>query len=82
MNIKGGMLGSKNIEYNIYNKSYKTREYKYFDDFDKYPRLNGNATYNNNQIDVEGNTIGDFSDARIHLHSISSQDELDTQTYK
>ena len=79
MNIKGGMLGSKNIQYNIYNKSYKTTEYKYFDDFDRYPRLNGNATYNDNQIDVEGNTIGDFSDARIHLHSISSQDELDTQ---
>ena len=79
MNIKGGMLGSKNIEYNIYNKSYKTTEYKYFDDFDRYPRLNGNATYNDNQIDVEGNTIGDFSDARIHLNSVSSQDELDTQ---
>ena len=79
MNIKGGMLGSKNIEYNIYNKSYKTTEYKYFDDFNRYPRLNGNATYNDNQIDVQGNTIGDFSDARIHLHSISSQDEFDTQ---
>ena len=35
MNISGGMLGSKDIEYNIYNKSYKTREYKYFDDFVK-----------------------------------------------
>ena len=79
MNITGGMLGSRDIEYNIYNKSYKTREYKYFDDFDKYPRLNGSAVYNDNQIDVEGNTVGDFSNARIHLHSVSSQDELDTQ---
>ena len=79
MNITGGMLGSRDIEYNIYNKSYKTREYKYFDDFDKYPRLNGGAVYNDNQIDVEGNTVGDFSNARIHLHSVSSQDELDTQ---
>ena len=79
MNITGGMLGSKDIEYNIYNKSYKTREYKYFDDFDKYPRLNGSAVYNDNEIDVRGNTVGDFSNARIHLHSISSQDELDTQ---
>ena len=79
MNIKGGMLGSKNIEYNIYNKSFKTTEYKYFDDFDKYPRLNQNTVYNNNFIDVEENTVGDFSDARIHLHSVSSQNNLDTQ---
>ena len=79
MNITGGMLGSKDIEYNIYNKSYKTREYKYFDDFDKYPRMSENAVYNDNKIDVEGNTVGSFSDARIHLHPVSSQDEFDTQ---
>ena len=79
MNISGGMLGSKDIEYNIYNKSYKTREYKYFDDFDNYPRLNENTVYNDNEIDVEGNTVGDFTNARIHLHSVSSEDGIDTQ---
>ena len=79
MNIKGGMLGSKNIEYNMYSKSYSSKEYKYFDDFEKFPRMNDNAVYNNNEIDVEGNNIGNFSDARIHLNSISSENELDTR---
>ena len=41
--------------------------------------MNDNAVYNNNEIDVEGNNIGNFSDARIHLNSISSENELDTR---
>jgi len=81
-NIQGGMLGSKSIEYNIYNKTYKSSEYKYFENFNDFPRLENNTSqpvYGTGKIDSLGNTIGDFSDARIHLHPVNTDGVYDTQ---
>lgn len=79
LNIRGGMLGSKMTQFNIYNKTYNTQTFSYFDDFDKFPRLNENPIYNNSMIDEDKNTIGSFTDSKIHLHAISSGDNIDRQ---
>jgi hypothetical protein len=80
MNIVGGMLGSTIISHDIYNKSYSKNTFGYFDNFKDHERISENPTYNDNPIDEDENIIGDFPDARIHLHSIPS-DNKDTQHY-
>ena len=72
LNIRGGMLGSNVIEYNIHGKNYIKKTFNYFNDFDSFPRIDENPIYNNSKIDDQDNTIGDFTDARIHLHPVSS----------
>ena len=82
--IKGGMLGSKLIMHDIYNKKYQTSTFSYFDDHDKYERLEENSSpkYNNVLIDEE-NTVGNFTDSRIHLHPTSvTTDDRDAQYTK
>ena len=82
VNIQGGMLGSKTIEYNIYNKTYSSKEYKHFDNFNEFPRLEGeqsNPVFGTGSIDALGNTVGDFSDSRIHLHPVNTDGVYDTQ---
>ena len=82
VNIQGGMLGSKTIEYNIYNKTYSSKEYKHFDNFNEFPRLEGeqsNPVFGTGSIDALGNTVGDFSDSRIHLHPVSTDGQYDIQ---
>jgi hypothetical protein len=82
VNIQGGMLGSKTIEYNIYNKTYSSKEYKHFDNFNDFPRLEGeqsNPVFGTGSIDALGNTVGDFSDSRIHLHPVNTDGVYDTQ---
>ena len=79
--IMGGMLGSKLIMHDIYNKKYNTSTFSYFDDHDKHERLEeSNAPkYNNVLIDDE-NTVGNFTDSRIHLHPTSiTEDDKDSQ---
>ena len=79
--IKAGMLGSKLIMHDIYNKKYNTSTFSYFDDHDKHERLEeSNAPkYNNVLIDDE-NTVGNFTDSRIHLHPTSvTTDDRDAQ---
>ena len=77
-NIVSGMLGSSIIEYNIYNKSFEKSTFSYTDDFDKYQRIhydeigNDNPIYSESPLDDKNNTVGSFTDARIHLHSVSS----------
>ena len=84
-NIISGMLGSSIIEYNIYNKSYEKSTYNYVEDFDKYQRVhyeeNGSdrPIYSESPLDDKNNTVGSFTDARIHLHSVSSGGTFDTQ---
>jgi hypothetical protein len=80
LNIKSGMLGSTIISHDIYNKSYSKNTFGYFDNFKDHERISENPTYNDNPIDEDENIIGDFPDARIHLHSIPS-DNKDTQHY-
>ena len=75
-NIKSGMLASKTISYNIFQKNYSVRRYDYFSDFNKYSRVSNdfsydNPIYNKAPIDEYGNNLGDFKDARIFLHSKS-----------
>jgi len=82
--IKAGMLGSKLIMHDIYNKKYQTSTFSYFDDHDKHERLEeSNAPkYNNVLIDDE-NTVGNFTDSRIHLHPTSvTTDDRDAQYTK
>jgi len=79
LNIQGGMLGSSIIKYNIYNKSFEKLRYNYFNDFEKFDRIDENPLYNTNEIDEFGNTIGSFGDSRVHLHPINASGDLDTQ---
>lgn len=84
-NIVSGMLGSSIIEYNIYNKSYEKNTYNYTEDFNKFARINyedsskDNPIYSSGYIDSRNNTVGDFTDARIHLHPVNSFGDFDTQ---
>ena len=83
--VTSGMLGSSIIEYNIYNKSFNKSTYSYIDDFNKFQRIHykndfyDNPIYSESPIDDKNNTVGSFTDARIHLHSVSSGDTFDTQ---
>ena len=79
-NIKSGMLGSTIFSHDIYNKSYNKKTFGYFDNFEDHGRISENAPYNDNPIDEDLNTLGNFTDARIHLHSVPS--DTDTQHYE
>jgi len=72
LNTMGGMLSSKIIKYNIYNKTYETSHHNYFEDFEGNNTIDSNPVYSDNPIDVDGNNISSFSDARIHLHPVNS----------
>ena len=79
LNTIGGMLGSKIIKYNIYNKTFETSRYGYFADFEGNNTIDSNPVYSENPIDEYGNTIGSFSDARIHVHPVSTNGTTDAQ---
>ena len=81
LNARGGMLGSKMISHNIYHKKVTNVSFNYFNEFENYPRIDENPIYNNNRIDQEDNTIGSFPDARIFVHSTSSQGTLQDRQY-
>ncbi len=81
LNARGGMLGSKMISHNIYHKKVTNVSFNYFNEFENYPRIDENPIYNNNRIDQEDNTIGSFPDARIFVHSTSSQATLQDRQY-
>ena len=77
LNIRGGMLGSKVTEYNYFNKTFNVSDFRYFDNFSDFPRINENPIYNNTMIDENDNNIGSFSDAKIHLHPTSRKGKYD-----
>ena len=85
--IKSGMLASKTISYNIFNKEVQVESHDYFSDFNKYMRVSGsksndNPIYSASFVDDGGNTIGDFKDARIFLHSVSkNSSDKNTEHY-
>ena len=81
LTTRGGMLGSKLIKYNIFHKNYTENTFNYFDNFKDHSRIDENPIYNQVEIDEQGNTLGDFSDARIHLHPSSNDGTNDTQFY-
>ena len=81
LSSRGGMLGSNIIQYNPYQKNYVKKEFKYFDDFNAFPTIDENPIYNDSFIDQEDNTIGDFTDAKIHLHASSSSGGTSDTSY-
>ena len=80
LNTMSGMLGSKIIKYDIYNKTYEVNRYGYFSDFEENRTIEPNPVYNNNSIDEFGNNIGMFSDSRIYLQPTSTSGTDVTQT--
>jgi len=77
-----GMLSSNLIKYNIFHKSYTQHSYNYFDNFKDFGRIDQNPIYNQTTIDVEGNTLGDFSNAKIQVHPSSNDGTHDTMHYE
>ena len=74
LNILGGVLGSKNITHDIYNKNYEIDEFNYFADFDKHDRISvgesditDNPRYSQGEDEYSGKDIGRFPDSDIHL---------------
>ena len=81
-NVKGGLLGSNLITYDIYKKSYNKKSFRYFQNFRDYGRISDNPIYNTNVIDEFGNTVDNFTNANIHLHPTAKVEESDAQHYK
>lgn len=73
MNMRGGLLGSTLVTHDIYNKEFTKHTRGYFDNFDDHKRISGSAgatdypIYNDNEIDDDFNTIGDFPDTRLFV---------------
>ena len=85
-NTSSGMLGSKLITHDIYNKNYETFTYSYFDNFEDHNRISSgggdNPVYSSVSVNFNNDTIADFPDSRIHLHPTSTTtDYLDAQHY-
>ena len=55
--------------------------YNYFDDFKKHGRIDENPIYNKVEIDEQGNTLGDFTNARVQIHPTSFNGSNDAQFY-
>jgi len=85
LNTAIGVLASKSTRVNLFNKSVETSNYKYFDEFNRFDRSEGkekdNPIYNDDIIDNNGNTIGDFVDAKTHLQTVIENDGKDTSHY-
>ena len=76
---RGGMLSSRNVVYNIFNKNYEVYTYDYFKEFNKYGRINNNPIYNESEIDEKENTLSMFPEANINLHPTSKSNNLDAR---
>ena len=82
MSSRMGMLSSNLIKYNIFNKSYTQHSYNYFNNFKDFGRIDQNPIYNQTTIDVKGNTLGDFSNAKVQVHPSSNDGTHDTTHYE
>ena len=80
-NVRGGLLGSQLITYDIYKKNYNIKSFRYFENFKDHSRIGDNPIYNTNVIDEFGNTVYNFTNANIHLHPTSKVGENDAQHY-
>jgi len=85
--INGGMLGSTLIMHDIYNKKYTKSTFSYFNNHNDFERLEGDAQmyaptkYNYVAIDDQNNTVGSFTDARIHVHPTSTTENDNDAQY-
>ena len=83
-----GMLGSKVVVHDIFNKSYQTTTFNYLDEFDKFGRTEGrtagdNPLYSDGAVDRFGNNVSSFADSKLHLHPTSNvNDRFDAQHYE
>jgi hypothetical protein len=85
-NIRQGMLASKTLSYNIFEKRCEVFKRDYFDDFYNFKRVSDNdesdnPIYNRAPVDEFENDMGNFKDARIFLTSTSKTGEFDAQHY-
>ena len=81
MSSRRGMLSSNTIKYNIFNKNYTKHTFNYFENFKDYARIDKNPIYNQTTIDEKGNTLGDFTNAKIQLHPTSNNGTNETLHY-
>ncbi len=79
LSSRGGMLSSRLIKYNIFEKNFSTHTFNYFDNFKDYGRIDKNPIYNKVVIDKQDNNIGDFNLARTQLQPTSNSDGLDAR---
>ncbi len=70
LNTMSGLLGSTIIEYNIYSKSFTKNSYSYFDDFERFPRIDENPVFSN----IEG----EFGNSKLFLHPVSTNGTFDS----
>ena len=80
-NVRGGLLASDLITYDIYSKKYERKNFRYFNNFNDYGRLGNSPIYNTNFIDEFDNTVDNFTNANIHLHPTSKNNGRDAQHY-
>jgi hypothetical protein len=83
INTTSGMLGSTSIAHDIYSKNYVTKTYGYFEEFDTNTRVSesSNPRYSES-TDLNGKTVGNYPDARIMLHPISTKETVDANHMK
>ena len=80
-NVRGGLLASDLITYDIYSKKYERKNFRYFNNFNDYGRLGNSPIYNTNFFDEFDNTVDNFTNANIHLHPTSKNNGSDAQHY-
>jgi len=81
INLMGGMMGGELTTHNIYNKSYETTNYSYFDNFYDHPRIEGTnskSIYSEELIPQ----LNSFNKTSIKVHPTSSVNNLDAQHYE
>ena len=78
VNTTSGMLGSTSIAHDIYSKNYVTKTYGYFDEFHTNTRVSksSNPRYSES-TDMNGKNIGDYPEARMMVHPISTKGTID-----
>ena len=77
-----GKLGSRVISHNIYQKSYVTRKYDYFDAFDRQTHVRNTSTKKSNPLysqtkDMFGKRVSD-NETKLFLQPTTSKDGIDT----
>ena len=81
ISLMGGMMGGELTTHNIYNKSYETTNYSYFDNFSDHPRIEGTDS-KTIYSDALLSDLNSFDKTSIKVHPTSSVNDLDAQHYE
>ena len=81
ISLMGGMMGGELTTHNIYNKSYETTNYSYFDNFSDHPRIEGTDS-KTIYSDALLSDLNSFDKTSIKVHPTSSVNNLDAQHYE